>query len=155
MFTSLLKNVVAVSAVLFPVVSANAADHRDPLAAWVIQVNRQVDSHIVAPDRDASGKAVITFRRGTDGRPYDVAARSGEPNVAAAGVRTILRLRNLPPLPAGFPSGQKIVMNFLVGTQNRLPEYQEGRRQLLASADKANAEIAARMNRTQVALLDR
>lgn len=156
MFKSLLANVLAASTVLFPIASASASASQptDPLAKWVARVNKQIDLRAQAPVGDATGVAQIAFRRGPDGRAVDVVARGGQPEVANAGVRTIKRLRDLPPLPTGLPADQQIVMNFLVGGPDTPVPFQIQREQLLALAATNNTRLASLANGVPVAMLD-
>lgn len=154
MFRTITTAALTVYAALFPVTSASAQSYGKSLDRWVGQVNRQLDTLAEQPRGKTWGTARITFRRGADGRPTDVVVRAGNAAIAEAGVKTVMQLRKLPKLPAGFSSQQRITFNFLVGKADDI-EYRNRRSQMLASANVANTQLAGIVGSTQVASLDR
>lgn len=116
------------------------------IPSWVAETNRLLERHLVHPLFGDTGVATVTFRRGPDGRPTDITAKSGRPSVSRAAIRTVRAVGVLPPMPAAMPEGQRVTFQFLVGQVGHEDEYDTARRTLLASADRANVELAAKLD---------
>lgn len=121
--------------------AATAPAHADPLGSWVEQVNEKLDRTIVIPSDGQSGVVDATFKRSSDGRVEDIVVRSGSSAMKRAARHTLRRIRDLPPLPAGY-ADMRIRMQMLVGSVSDLPSYDDQRERMLASAQAANLRYA-------------
>ncbi len=122
------------------------------LPAWVAEVNRRIDKHMVRPTNDDTGMATIAFRRGDDGRPVDITAKSGSPALSRAALRTIKAVGVLPIMPASMASNQRVVFKLLVGHVGEEDGYLAARKTMLAAADSSNTALAAQLaSKVQVA----
>lgn len=153
MFKSFIHTALTVCATLYPVTSAEARSSDHALARWVDKVNQQMDLFATEARGGQSGTAQVSFRRGEDGRPTEVAIRGGNASIAAAAVATLRQVRKLPPMPEGFSANQRIVLNFLIGETNDVA-YRQNRSRLLASARLANTRLATLNSGTQLATLE-
>lgn len=153
MLKSVIHTAVTVCAVLFPIAHAQAETADRALSKWVQKVNVEMDRWANGARRAEAGTAQISFRRGADGRATDVIVRRGNPSTAAAAVHILYSIRKLPPMPKGFASDQRVVLNYLIGETNDLA-YRQDRSRLFASARLANIRLAARTDGAQVAALE-
>lgn len=153
MFKSLIHTALTVCATLYPVTSAEARNSDHALARWVEKVNQQMDQFAIEARGGETGTAQVSFRRGENGRPTEVAIRGGNASIAAAAVATLRQVRKLPPMPQGFSADQRIVLNFLIGESNDAA-YRQNRSRMLASARLANTRLAAINSGTQLATLE-
>jgi hypothetical protein len=133
---------------LFASTSVNASP--DPLKAWVKATNQQIERRMVYPNNGENGVVVATFQRGQDGRPTAITIRSASPAMARAARLTLDRVHDLAPLPAGY-DGQRIRMQMLIGDPADTADYYAQRKQLLATAETNNVQLAARLQPVQVA----
>jgi TonB family protein len=138
---------------LSPLLATKPGGHEPPasVAAWVQAVNAQVANAVTAPD-GVFGRAVVSFRRGDDGRPADVVVVDASPALARAALATLRRLDRLPPMPTGIDRRQMIRMQLLFDEGSDPTSFQAQRGAMLAAADIANARIAARASATRVAV---
>lgn len=143
-----IAGLAAASAILLAANPVNAQS--DPIADWVKTVNKKLDNTMVYPSGPQHGTAYATIRRTEDGRAVLVDVRADSPAIARAARLTVARLRNVPPLPAGF-KGQPIRMQMLIGDPNNTYAYYSNRKRMLASAERRNVELAARMAGAQLA----
>lgn len=122
-------------------VSAAPAD----LSAWVAQVNRQIDKHVVRPTADDAGMAVVSFRRGDDGRPVDITAKSGSPALTRAAVRTVKAIGVLPAMPPSMNGVHRVTFKFLVGRTGFEDDYMIAHTAMMTAANSSNTALAARL----------
>lgn len=121
--------------------TASAPAHADPIGNWVEQVNKKLDRTIVFPSNGQSGVVEATFKRRDDGRAEAIVVQSGSAAMRRAAQHTLNRVRDLPPLPAGY-TGKRIRMQMLVGHMSDLTSYDEQRKRMLASAQATNLRYA-------------
>jgi hypothetical protein len=153
MLKPIIRTAVTVCATLFPVAHVQAEPSDRALAKWVQKVNLEMD-HWADTVRSANaGTAQISFRRGADGRATDVIVRRGNASTAAAAVEILHLIGKLPPMPKGYGSDQRVVLNYMIGEHNDLA-YRQQRSRMLASARLANLRLAAQMDGAQLAALE-
>lgn len=115
------------------------------LDAWVSQVNMQIDRRLIAPVSGDGGVAIVSFRRGEDGRPCDLKVLRGSPLIARAALLSVKALGVLPPMPSYVPTGQRVTFQFLVGADDT---YERKRLAMFRAADQTNMAFAARLKST-------
>lgn len=121
---------------------AGAPAHADPIGNWVAKVNKKLDRTIVFPSNGRSGIVEATFNRRDDGRAEAIVVESADREMKRAARHTLNRIRDLPPLPAGY-TGTRIRMQMLIGDMSDLKTYNEQRTRMLASAQATNLRCAS------------
>jgi len=111
------------------------------VAAWVARVNAKIDRAMKAAP-GAEGVAQVTFRRGVDGRPTDIALLDGGPRMADAVRRTLAHL-SLPPMPAGVHPQQRVTLQLLFDDGSNLHSYERKRSAMFAAAASSNQQLVA------------
>ena len=122
----------------------------DPLDAWVKAANHKIERRMVYPNNGESGVVIATFQRSQDGRPTAITVRSASPAMMRAARITLNRVRDLPSLPDGY-DGKRVRMQMLIGDPAAAGEYYAQRKQLLATANTNNVQLAQRLQPVQVA----
>ncbi|MEG3166461.1 energy transducer TonB [Sphingomonas sp. PB2P19] len=146
---SILVKLATAVAVLFPVAPAVS---QTPIDNWVKQVSNKLDANIEMPTGSADGLVTATFKRSETGQVTDVIIDSRDSKLTRAALATMRRLRDLPPLPAGF-EGKRIRMNLLIGNMSDYAGYVRQLKALRAQASSSNTQLAKRLSPVQVALL--
>lgn len=153
MLKSVIHTAVTVCATLFPIAHAQAETSDRALAKWVETVDREMDRWASQESGAKAGTAQISFRRGADGRATDILVRRGNPSTAAAAVDALHLVRKLPPMPKGFKSDQRVILNYLIAETNNLA-YRQDRSHMIAAARLANVRLAAQAEGSQMAALE-
>ncbi len=135
---------VGMLAVVLSTVPAAAApqDTSNSLARWVGDCDRQIDRVMVMPAGNVAGMATVSFRRGEDGRPVDIVVAKGNRVLHAAARASVLRLRNLSALPAGYDPNTRITMHLLIGDPGDVAKYNRDHKLMIADATMQNARVA-------------
>lgn len=139
---------IATAALLFATSSANASPQS--IETWVKAANQKLERRMVYPSNGASGIVTATFQRGPDGSPVAVEIRPTRRALMNAARATLNRVRDLPPLPPGY-GDKRIRMQMLIGDPANATEYYTQRKQLLASAQVNNVQLASRQRSVEVA----
>ena len=120
--------------------------------SWAAAANRQV--HYAMPDPGVvdcgQGIVVVRFQRSPEGRAVNAEIVSGANSRALnwATRRTLSRLHNLPPLPAGVPDTQKLRMMLVFGegmTNAGRSAFYKADAAVRADAKAANTQFASRL----------
>lgn len=122
----------------------------DSVETWVKTVNAKIDRRLAYPANGRSGVARATFRRGADGRAELVSVDAKDRAMARAARTTLARLRDLPPEPSGMKGGT-FTLQMLIGDPDDVRAFFHRRARMLASAETANRQVAARMAGAQLA----
>ena len=150
MLKSIINAAVTVCATLFPIAHAQAETSDRALSKWVQKVNHEMDQWAEDVRGAKAGSAQISFRRGADGRATDITVRRGNASTAAAALEVLNLIGKLPPMPKGYSTDQRVVLNYMIGEHNDLA-YRQQRSRMLASARLANIRLAARTEGSQLA----
>lgn len=124
-----------------------------PIQDWVEAVNARVDRAMIMPAGE-HGMVEATFQRGDDGRVRAVEVGRGTLSMKRAAKLSLNRLRDLPPLPAGY-AGTRIRVRMLMGDPADVWGYHTRRRQMLADARTSNLRLAQAAQPVRVASLER
>ncbi len=146
---SIFGKLAAAVAVLFPVAPAVS---QTPIDDWVKQVSMKLDANIEMPAGSTDGLITATFKRSETGQATDVIIDGRNSELKRAALVTMRRLRDLPPLPAGF-EGKRIRVNLLIGNMSDYGGYVRQLQVLRTQASSSNTQLAKRLSPVQVALL--
>ncbi|MEG8055347.1 hypothetical protein QP185_22435 [Sphingomonas aerolata] len=112
----------------------------------------KLDANIEMPAGSTDGLITATFKRSETGQATDVIIDGRNSELKRAALVTMRRLRDLPPLPAGF-EGKRIRVNLLIGNMSDYGGYVRQLQVLRTQASSSNTQLAERLSPVQVALL--